>query len=35
MADMGTENLQNISQILKFLKIEKLYQLLSDEEELE
>jgi len=35
MADMGSDALQNISQILKFLKIEKLHQLLSDEEELE
>ena len=35
MADMGTDALQNISQILKFLKIEKLHSLLSDEEELE
>jgi len=35
MADMGTDALHNISQILKFLKIEKLHQLLSDEEELE
>ena len=35
MADMGTDNLQNISKILQFLKIEKLHQLLSDEEELE
>ena len=34
MADMGTAALQNISQILEFLKIEKLHQLLSDEEEL-
>lgn len=35
MADMGTDALQNIAQILDFLKIEKLHQLLSDEEELE
>jgi chromosome segregation ATPase len=35
MADMGTGALQNISQILQFLKIEKLHQLLSDEDELE
>jgi len=35
MADMGTAALQNISQILQFLKIEKLHQLLSDEDELE
>lgn len=35
MADMGTEALQNIAQILEFLKIEKLHQLLSDEDELE
>lgn len=35
MADMGTGALHNISQILQFLKIEKLHQLLSDEEELE
>lgn len=32
---MGTAALQNISQILQFLKIEKLHQLLSDEAELE
>jgi len=35
MADMGTAALQNISQILQFLKIEKLHQLLSDEDELQ
>lgn len=35
MADMGTAALQNISQILSFLKIEKLHQLLSDESALE
>jgi len=35
MADMGTEALSNISQILKFLKIEKLHRLLSDDDELE
>ena len=35
MADMGTDALQNIAQILEFLKIEKLHQLLSDEDELE
>ena len=35
MADMGTAALLNITQILSFLKIEKLHQLLSDEDELE
>ena len=35
MADMGTDALQNISQILQFLKIERLHRLLSDEDELE
>lgn len=35
MADMGTAALQNISQILQFLKIEKLHQLLSDESALD
>ena len=34
MADMGTAALGNISQILQFLKIEKLHSLLTDEEEL-
>ena len=32
---MGTAALQNISQILSFLKIEKLHQLLSDESALD
>ena len=35
MADMGTAALGNISQILSFLKIEKLHSLMSNEQELE
>jgi DNA-binding phage protein len=35
MADMGTDALQNITQILEFLKIEQLHRLLSDEGELQ
>ena len=30
MADMGTDALSNISQILKFLKLEKLHGILAD-----
>ena len=35
MADMGTAALQNIQQILQFLKIEKLHELLTSEDELD
>jgi len=34
-ADMGNDSLSNLSQILNFLKIEKLHGLLSDDNELE
>ena len=34
MADMGTESLVNIDQILQFLKIEKLHNLLSNDAEM-
>jgi hypothetical protein len=30
MADMGIDSLENIDQILQFLKIEKLHELLSN-----
>ena len=34
MVDLGKNSLQNISQILEFLKIEKLYKLLTNEDDL-
>ena len=34
MADMGTDALSNISQILKFLKLDQLHAILADHQEM-